>query len=205
MKDRICDHLSNKFVRYNISYHPIALVDWTDITGEPLHAHNTDIATHPITGENINGVHISNSNNIEINVDAFLENALCYSKKRRSKQCECIVYPHNTNSDEWVLFVETKYANSFAAAFDPRNNYPEYAINQIKDTVHFFRCKGIIAPEKVVYAIVSFPNLCEQFSAFVFEKDETILDILQTDKIIIRATNTVHIKDELRIELIANS
>lgn len=57
----------------------------------------------------------------------------------------------------------------------------------------------------MVYAIVSFPNLCEQFSAFVFEKDETILDILQTDKIIIRATNAVHIKDELRIELIANS
>ena len=78
--------------------------------------------------------HISNYNNIEINVDAFLENALCYSKKRRSKQCECIVYPHNANSDEWVLFVETKYANSFAAAFDPRNNYPEYAINQIKET-----------------------------------------------------------------------
>lgn len=52
---------------------------------------------------------------------------------------------------------------------------------------------------------LSFPNLCEQFSAFVFEKDETILDILQTDKIIIRATNAVHIKDELHIELIANS
>lgn len=204
MENRVHHQLSGKYSRYCIDYHPIVLIDWKDITGENLKIYDTHIVTHPETRERINGVIINNECNIRVNVDAFLENALCYSKRRRSKQCECIVYPVNAKMEEWILFIETKYANNFVAAFDSRNNYPNYAITQIKETVNFCREKSIIAPDKIVHAMVSFPNLCEQFSAFVFPETETILDILQTDGIIIRATNLANIKDDLHIELLAD-
>lgn len=72
-------------------------------------------------------------------------------------------------------------------------------VGQIKETVKYFRNKDIIPPDKIVYAIISFPNLVEEFSSWVFPiirqdgTEESILDILQNDRIIIRATNNAQI------------
>lgn len=114
------------------------------------------------------------------------------------------MYPNVANADEWILFVETKYANNIYAAFNPESDYPNYAISQIKGTVQYFRAMGIIEPDKIVNAIISFPQLSEAFNSFVFRDDESILDIFINDKIIIRATNYVRIINNLELELVSD-
>lgn len=204
MKDRIARILSPKYNRYYANSNPIILIDWKNITNEALKVHSESPVRHPETGEIIKGVVIDNASHCNTHIDAFLENALNYSKKRRSKQCECIVYPDVANTDEWILFIETKYANNIYTAFNPESDYPNYAISQIKETVQYFRDKGIIEHDKIVNAIISFPQLSEAFNSFVFRDDESILDIFLKYRIIIRATNYIRIINNLELELVAD-
>lgn len=75
-------------------------------------------------------------------------------------------------------------------------------VKQIKETVFYFRNKGIIPKDKVVHAIISFPNLMEDFNAWTFPIQtedgtwESILDIRIKYGIIIRATNQGNIINE---------
>lgn len=75
-------------------------------------------------------------------------------------------------------------------------------VKQIKATVQYFREKGIMDAQKRVHAIVSFPNLMDEFSSWTFPlvhqdgTEETVLDILQNDNILIRATNHAKIVNE---------
>lgn len=143
-------------------------------------------------------MHIQNNNNIEIYFDGFKKNCLPLTHSTYSKQCECVLFPINCNQEEWVLFIETKYAKNLTAASKPQADYPYCMVRQIKATVTYFREKGIIANNKIVHAIISFPNLINNFDSWVFPikhdgLEESVLDILRHDKIIIRATNNARI------------
>lgn len=81
-------------------------------------------------------------------------------------------------------------------------------VRQIKETVSYFRMKGIISENKIVHAIIAFPNLMEEFNSWVFPIkhdgiEESILDIRINDKIIIRATNHAQIVDDTNILLLS--
>lgn len=150
----------------------------------------------------INSVSLKNDRNIQIFFDGFKKNALPLNRSTYSKQCECVLFPINCDTKEWVLFIETKYAEDLERAQKKAAKYPNKMVTQIKDTVRYFRNNGIIPNNKVVYAIISFPNLVEEFGSWVFPiikedgTEESILDILLNDKIIIRATNNAQIINE---------
>jgi len=149
-------------------------------------------------------VHISNPKPVTICFDGFEYNALPIETGHYSKQCECILFPDRCNDEiDWVLFVETKYANDFKAAFNEIFDYPNGMVTQIIETVKYFRDKKIIAPNKRVHAIVSFPNLVNEFNSTIFKGDLSETDILIQHRIIIRGTNTAKIISEKRISLLA--
>lgn len=199
MKTRIDTHVKTHIV-YTCTYKEIHIVDWKKFTNENLKVHSC-MPLHPETGEVVRSVCLENENEVEILVDAFGENALEYSKKRRSKQCECVIYPSICENTNWVLFVEMKYAEDEVAAFREDNNYPEKMIEQIKQTVHFFRDKQIISLEKEVYAIVSFPNLISAFNSFLFNHED-IENLYLDEGIIIRGTNRASIVDSDELTLL---
>ena len=142
-----------------------------------------------------------------IDFDGFPDNAFPLSKGRFEKQCECVMFPEDADSDEWVLFIETKYTENLNTAKDPANQYPQIMVTQIKKTVKYFRDKGVLAPDKVVYAIISFPTITEGYDSWAFPvryndgTTETIEDIWAKDKIHIRATNCAILKNKKRILL----
>ena len=147
--------------------------------------------------DSIKAVCLENENNIPI------------TNKLYSKQCECAILPREADTEEWLLFIETKYATDLARAQKAEADYPNRMVEQIKATVQYFRSKGIIDPEKVVHAIISFPNLVNEFNSWVFpliHKDgteESVLDIRLNDKIIIRATNHAKIVNEKTLLLLS--
>jgi hypothetical protein len=102
------------------------------------------------------------------------------------------------------LFIETKYSTNLENAFRKENDYPNCMINQIIETVKYFRAKGVIAENRRVNAIVSFPNLIDEFNATFFTGELSIEQILIDYKILIRATNSGIIKSEKRLTLNSN-
>lgn len=147
-------------------------------------------------------VSLENKKRIPIFFDGFKKNALPITNSTASPQCECVLFPVHNTQDTWILFIETKYAADRERAQKKAAGYPAKMVKQIKETVSYFRNKGIIPEEKVVHAIISFPNLMEDFNAWTFPIQtedgtwESILDIRIKYGIIIRATNQGKIINE---------
>lgn len=140
-------------------------------------------------------VRLLNPSMLSVFCDKFPENALPIKKGCFSQQCECILFPQDEaeDTDDWRLFIETKYAKDEAKARDERNNYPQKMVGQIEATVEYFRNKGILEENKVVYAIVSFPML-DNYNAW-FDQN-LIHEALAKHQIILRATNQAKIKNK---------
>lgn len=145
-------------------------------------------------------VRLLNPNMLSVCCDKFPENALPIKKGRFSQQCECVLFPHEEADviDTWLLFIETKYAKDEIKARDERNNYPQKMVGQIEATVEYFRNKGILEENKVVYAIVSFPML-DNYNAW-FDQN-LIHEALAKYRIIVRATNQAKILSKQVIQL----
>lgn len=137
-------------------------------------------------------VRLLNPSMLSVYCDKFPENALPIKKGCFSQQCECILFPQDEaeDTDNWRLFIETKYAKDEAKARDERNNYPQKMVGQIEATVEYFRNKGILEENKVAYAIVSFPML-DNYNAW-FDQN-LIHEALAKHQIIVRATNQAKI------------
>ena len=152
--------------------------------------------------KDIKSVHLSNSNQITVCFDGFKNNALPLENGDNNIQCECVLFPDRCNDEDWVLFIETKYAYNLKIAFAEVNDYPNGMINQIIETVEYFRNKKILNKNKKVHAIVSFPNLIADFNSTLFRKsDLSIESIMLKHKIVIRGINTAMIISEKRIKL----
>ena len=121
------------------------------------------VPVNPNTGKLIHSVCLRNDSAISILVDAFGENALQYSKKKKARQCECVIYPDNYKDTDWVLFVEMKYAENEIAAFRKENDYPNNMIEQIKQTGCMLR-----KPEKAMSESWSSSSARRFFMIIVF-------------------------------------
>ena len=150
---------------------------------------------------------------LAIDADCFPENALPNEEAgSHASQCECVIFPADGSDEDWLLFVETKYTDSEDVAQKEDVNYPKKMFSQIKSTVNYFRQKGIIASDKRVHAIMSYPKLLEPFDSWnipLEDVDEetgdviqlTTEEIMQRYKIHIRPTNHAQIKSAKRIKL----
>jgi len=189
--------LKNLLPTHNITIHSetnLYIADYKNFN----HGEVILITTKP---QDIKSIYLNNSKPVTICFDGFKENALPISTGVYNRQCECVLFPNENDENTWILFVETKYTNDFKSAFKKENDYPNCMTKQIIETVKYFRENGIIDINKKVYAIVSFPNLIEEFNSTIFKGDLSIEDILRDYKIIIRGTNSAKIISEKRIKL----
>ena len=160
------------------------VADWKDENNGGISFTNYDVERA--------AVRLLNPSMLSVFCDKFPENALPIKKGCFSQQCECILFPQDEaeDTDDWRLFIETKYAKDEAKARDEGNNYPQKMVGQIEATVEYFRNKGILEENQVVYAIVSFPML-DNYNAW-FDQN-LIHEALAKHQIIVRATNQAKI------------
>lgn len=150
-----------------------------------------------------NCVHLTNENKVKVYYVAFKKNALkVNTPEGQVKQCECVLFPTSLNAEDWVLFIETKYANNLQSALFGKIDHPNTSIEQIISTVNYFRDNGILPKDKRVFAIISFPILIDAFSeAFFTRSKQTREEILINHKIQLRPTNSGMIKSKKRIKI----
>lgn len=148
----------------HIDGHPLYIVDWS--ANEEVEKDEVEITEQ--MPEGMRAVCVGNEKRIEVFFAGFGKNALKLTNSIYSKQCECVLFPTLCDPEKWVLFVETKYARDLQAAQKPQAQYPYKMWEQIKETVRYFRNKGIIDADKIVQAVMSFPNLIGNFEQWVF-------------------------------------
>ncbi len=111
--------------------------------------------------------------------------------------------------NNWVLAIETKYAKDHTAAFkkseeDGVPEYPQKMVSQIISTVKYLRDKGILSKEKIVHAIVSFPNLIADFNSELFswvDEEYSTENLIRNNGIRIKGCNSAIIISSKRIKL----
>lgn len=97
MKNRLLAQLPQHKTCLCSIYNPhLYIVDWKDYNKGAVEISGAQRNV-------INAVHILNENNVKVFFDAFPENALPITKKKRSRQCECVVFPITCDQDEWIL------------------------------------------------------------------------------------------------------
>ncbi len=147
-------------------------------------------------------VWLDNNPELPIYFDGFKDNALPMANGDNSPQCEGVVFPTTCKNDDWVLFIECKYAYDLKHASDTKNGYPYEMINQIKATVKYFREAGILNQNRVVSAIAAFPTLIGNFDSWFFMMGvESPAEIMFKYKIRVRATNFATIIDSKFIKI----
>lgn len=193
MINRLLANLPDHPAELSSSEH-LFVIDFKDINGGGVELLEVP-SPHP-------GVYISNPPPVPIAFYGFKENAFVALAGQGVRQCECVLFPETCNSNDWILFIETKYVDSIENAFRASREYPWNMIDQIIKTVELFRSKGILEENRRVWAIVSFPKLIEDFAAFFFTGQISIEDMLLNHKIVIKATNSALIISPKRIKLI---
>lgn len=186
------DNIRAEIPRHELSISeasPMYVVDYKNLNGGGVKL----LESRP---NDIRFILLNNLLPIRVNFIAFNESALL-----NTQQCEGVMFPSSSNENDWILFIECKYAYSLAQATNKAHGYPKKMISQIISTVGYFRDKSLIAKDKRVTAIVAFPNLMEEFNSWFFTDEETVEDILINHKILIRATNSATIKSSKRITL----
>ncbi len=205
MKDKILKILPNdKHTFHEVNYPEIHIVDWKDID-------NTQgVKVYNEKQVGINSVCLFNATGFNVSIDAFEENAFPVSKGIQARQCECVSFHSEYDENTWILAIETKYANNEAAAFrirDDDENYPEKMVSQIISTVEYLRGKGIIEENKLVHAIISFPNLVSDFNSTLFSmvpEEYSVENLIVKKKIRIKGCNAANIISPKRIKLISD-
>jgi len=205
MKNKIIQQLPiDRHTLETINYKEFFICDWKDVDRA-----KGGVEIYNAKPQGIKCVKVNNDKEIAVIFDGFGENALPEGTGLYCKQCECLLFPEETTGS-WTLFIETKYANDEKLAFRKEHDYPNNMVNQIIQTVLYFRRKGIIGNNQKIHAIASFPNLEIDYQDMLFrvleesDKSPSIEEIKRNYNIIVKATNTANIISAKRIKLTSN-
>jgi hypothetical protein len=105
---------------------------------------------------------LTNNIGLEIGGIPFDNSSFICGGNPRS-QCECVVFPHDSTTDSWVLFSELKYCQNNTTK---NSKQIKKAIRQLYRTRHYYVQHGIITKQNTSYLIVSLPLQNVPFKGF---------------------------------------
>lgn len=182
---------------------------------------NGDISIQGIKDFNVNAVTLHNGNRVKVIYYVFQEYSFKKEKLDNSKNiigfetlvskdsyrhCECVLFPSEADIEGcWILLVETKYAKDCHAASKDKSDYPHSMIEQIISTSEYLRRHGIIPPNKMINALVAFPNLIINFKSTLFKgtvyrENEKKIDIRKAETSQNMSLTQIVMKYKVRIQ-----
>ncbi|TDQ08435.1 hypothetical protein [Pedobacter metabolipauper] len=113
-------------------------------------------------------------------------------------QCECVVFPHDSDQHSWVLFAELKYRqhnNNF------NRGHIKKAIRQVYRTRYYYMQEGIISLRNTSYLIISFPLQRVPFKGFTPTQAQ-LMKLKRDKNIILAFTNTISVIDQKSLKIV---
>ncbi len=133
---------------------------------------------------------VNNPNRLEVDGIPFDNMSFLRSDKSCDSHCECVMFPHNSNANSWICFLELKYSSK------RKNNKKNLtkALQQLFDTQDHYRLKGVFSIMNTCYLLASLPKQYPPFSSMLLPP-AYLSDMKKKFNIIVRFTNSVEIVD----------
>ena len=132
------------------------------------------------------------TNEEKLNIDFSIFDDHQFKKEGKDKDdshCECCFFLSDSDESSWISFVEIKDCK-------PKNvlSYKEKVKEQIISTVNHFKKKGIIAENKRIYGIISFPRRNKvAFNDYIFRTHQDILEMKKRHGVLFLPSNTIKV------------
>jgi hypothetical protein len=184
----------NHINKYRSSNTTIYIADYTEQTKALRKKRGVEIFnTNPPT--DINFFTLANNPSLEIGYIDFDNSSFVCSNGKPRSQCECVVFPHASVLNSWVLFSELKYSPN------PKSNSYNLnkAIKQLYKTRYYYVQNNIISKKNTSYLIASLPLQTEPFLNFSLTP-AFLIKLKSKKNIVLKRTNNVEIINGIHIQ-----
>ena len=138
---------------------------------------------------------LSLTNEEELNIDFNIFDDHQFKKEGKDKDdshCECCFFLADADESSWISFVEIKDCKLKNIL-----TFKEKVKAQIISTVDHFKKEGIIADNKRIYGIISFPRRTKTaFNDNIFRTHQEILEMKRKYGILFLPSNTIKVSLE---------
>lgn len=168
---------------------------FTDYTNQTHHASGVKIIeTNP--PDDIDFFELKNDNNLVIRHIIFDNSSFLRSNGTPLSQCECVVFPENSDPKSWIFFAELKYSSK---SYNNNNNLRK-AIKQLYKTRYYYFDKAIFSKTNTCYLLASLPMQAEPFvQSVIFQND--LLRLKSKHNIVLRLQNHADIQNDKSINV----
>ena len=177
-------HLNNCLTTRNSIY----VADYTEQTKLAVIKRATELSVSPPS--NIDYFTVNNPCNLEMDGIPFDNNSFTRPDGSSLSQCECVIYPHSSNDESWILFLELKYSCK------PENNENNLnkARKQLFKTQDYYRSQGVFNKNNTCYLLASLPMQRPPF-AHISLTQPYLSEMKKRYNMVIRFQNSVEIID----------
>jgi hypothetical protein len=139
---------------------------------------------------------VNNSYNLEMDGIPFDNNSFTKPNESIASQCECVIYPHSSNNESWILFLDLKYSNKC------KNNKKNLnkARKQLFKTQYYYKSKGVFNKNNICYLLASLPKQSPPFANLSLSP-KYLLAMKSKHNVIIRFLNSVEVIDDKHIKV----
>ena len=140
---------------------------------------------------NIDYFTVNNPCNLEMDGIPFDNKSFTRPNGKPLSQCECVIYPHSSNDESWILFLELKYSNK------KKNNKHNLnkARKQLFKTQDYYRSQGVFNKNNTCYLLASLPMQRPPF-AHISLTQPYLSAMKKRHNVVIRFQNSVEIIDD---------
>lgn len=182
-------HLNNCIVTSNTIY----VADYTEQTKTLPVKRGTELFDN-MPPTDISYFTVSNPNSLEVDGIPFDNSSFVKPNGKTASQCECVIYPHKSNNNSWICFIELKYSS----IIDNNTKNLNKARLQLFRTRHHYMSKGVFGKTNTCYLLASLPLQFPPF-AHMSLTAAYLLQMKRKHNLVIRFQNSVEIVDDKQI------
>ena len=139
---------------------------------------------------------VNNPCNLEMDGIPFDNNSFTRANGSPLSQCESTIYPHNSNNNPWILFLELKYS----CKSENNENNLNKARRQLFKTQYYYRSQGVFDKNNTCYLLASLPMQRPPF-ANISLTQPYLSAMKRRNNVVIRFQNSVEIIDDKKIKV----
>lgn len=137
---------------------------------------------------------VSNPNSLEVDGIPFDNSSFVKPDGHIASQCECVIYPHSSNVNSWICFIELKYSDKIDNNLKNLNK----ARLQLFRTRYHYLAKRVFDKTNTCYLLASLPLQSPPFANMILSP-AYLLQMKRKHNLVIRFQNSVEIVDDTQI------
>ena len=139
---------------------------------------------------------VNNPSKLEVDGIPFDNNSFTKLNGSIASQCECVIYPHSSSNESWILFLELKYSNKC------KNNERNLnkARKQLFKTQYYYKSKSVFSKNNTCYLLASLPMQRPPFAHYSLTQSY-LTEMKKKHNVIIRFQNSIEIRDDKHIKV----